>query len=100
MNIEEKLSSYLDDNKKLKVYPSKRKYKNMALLYLSNKFDYDEEYSEKEVNNIIDDNCVFKDAAWIRRELFGMGFLGRTMDGKKYWKEKEQPSLEYLGLLD
>lgn len=100
MNYMALIKNYLNKDMKLINYPSKRKYKNAVLKYLATKFEDGINYSEKEVGAIIDSNCLFKDSAWLRRELFGLGFLGRTNDGTLYWKEKIQPNNEYLGLDD
>lgn len=90
------VKNYLDKDGYVKVYPSKRKYKNAVLLYLSSKFEKGKIYSEKEVCEIIDSNCLFKDSAWIRTELVGMKFLNRKKDCSEYWKEDIEPTLEEL----
>lgn len=90
------INNYLDKDGKVKIYPSKRKYKNAVLMYLATKFKTNVIYTEKEVCKIIDSNCLFKDSAWLRRELVGMGFLNRKKDGSEYWKELGQPSFESL----
>lgn len=96
--VTELVSRYLDEHGCLKAYPSKRKYKNASLMYIASKIEADKQYKEKEICEIIDSYCCFQDSAWLRREMFGMGFLGRTYDGSNYWKEAIQPSYEKLEL--
>lgn len=47
--------------------------------------------SEKEINDIINNMCLFNDTALLRREMYNYRFINRTLDGKIYWKEKVQP---------
>lgn len=74
------------DGDKVKIWPAKRQMRLAILGYLASKFDENKEYSEKEVNEIIDQFQTFSDHATIRRELFDNGFLNRDPYGIKYWK--------------
>lgn len=58
----------------------------MALGFLAAKFEAGREYSEKEVNEILNQNHTFGDPAMLRRELYMKKLLDRTPDGGKYWK--------------
>lgn len=82
MNIEQ----YLDENKKIKVWPSKRTMKDEVLAYLAEKFEPDIVYTEKEVNEIIKSWHTFGDFFLLRRELIEKKLLLRTNDGAKYWR--------------
>lgn len=93
MDLEMELKNYLDDMGRLKLYPSKRKYKILALIFLASKFEKGIIYSEKEINEILDNAHAFNDRCLIRRELFNKGFLGRLNDCSKYWLEEKQPEL-------
>ncbi|MBL4934406.1 DUF2087 domain-containing protein [Clostridium sp. YIM B02515] len=93
MDLEIELKNYLDDQSRLKIYPSKRKYKILALIFLASKFEKGIIYSEKEINEILDNAHAFNDRCLIRRELFNKGFLGRLNDCSKYWLEEKQPEL-------
>ena len=86
--MKEVINNFLDSNGKIKVWPGKRKNQDIILEYISSKFEYDVDYTEKEVNTIINKNHSFNDYAIIRRELFNMGYINRTIDGLKYWKIK------------
>lgn len=85
-NIPE-INFYLKDGK-IKVFPSKRKKVTLVLDYLINKFEKSKEYSEKEINNIINDNHSFNNPLLLRRELIDSRYLLRTPDGRVYWRPK------------
>lgn len=90
------IDRYLDDGGRLTIYPSKRKNKIFAILYLAEKFELGKEYSEKQVNEILMQWHTFGDHVMLRRELFTHGILGRTVDCKRYWAELKQPSFDDL----
>ena len=58
---------------------------------LLSKFQFGKEYSEKEVNNIIEAHHSFNNIALLRRELVSKRLLKRKDDGSKYWKTKTPP---------
>jgi len=91
--MEQELKNYLNDEGRLKLYPSKRKYKILALFFLASKFEKGVSYTEKEVNEIIDKAHLFNDRCLLRRELFNKHFIGRLDDCSKYWLEETQPVL-------
>jgi hypothetical protein len=93
MDFQMELKNYLDDAGRLKLYPSKKRYKILALMFFASKFKKGIMYTEKEVNEILDKAHTFNDRCLIRRELFNKGFLGRLDDCSKYWMEEEQPEL-------
>lgn len=88
MNYKELIKNYLDANGKVKIYPSKRKYKIYILMYLSEYFEENKTYTEKEVNEIIDEHTLFKDSALIRREMYNLKLFDREKDCSKYYARK------------
>jgi hypothetical protein len=82
------INQYLDEDKKIKIWPSKKSVKIEILAYLAEKFDTDVYYTEKEVNEIVKYWHTFGDFFLLRRELIDKKFLSRTQDGAKYWKEE------------
>ena len=56
--------------------------------FLSSKFEFDKQYSEKDVNVIIHRYHSFNDVPLLRRELISRRYLDRKDDGSKYWKIK------------
>ncbi len=81
------LKGYLDDNGKFDRLPGKRQKKKQAsmLQFLAQKFEVGKNYSEKEVNEILNQYHSFEDPATLRRLMFGSKLLNRTLDGKSYW---------------
>lgn len=93
MDFEEMLKNHMDKSRRIKTYPSKRKLKTAVLFYLAEGFDEDREYTQKELDIIIDEICLFDDTSLIRRELVDYGFLKRTTDGSVYTLSRIQPAL-------
>ncbi len=90
------LKSFLDGEGRLTSYPSKRKMKLYALLYLAERFDSSRTYTEKEVNVLLNEWHTFGDPATLRRELFTHRFLSRDDYGREYRLEEHQPTIEEL----
>lgn len=89
------LNKFQDNEGRLTLFPSKKRNKIIALLYLSTKFSPNVIYTEKEVNEIIELHHTFQDKWLLRRELINHGFLSRRTDGSAYWLTKEQPEFEF-----
>ena len=92
------LKNFLDEDGKLKAYPTKKKGKILSLFYLASKFEKGKLYSEKEVNEILRKWHTFEDWAMLRRNLYDHWFIKREPDGSVYQLEEEQPTLESFGL--
>ncbi|QSF43038.1 DUF2087 domain-containing protein [Paenibacillus tianjinensis] len=84
--MKSKLDNFLDCDRKLRSWPAKRTNQRIVVEYLSTNFADGVEYTEAEVNEIIKDNHTFNDHCFLRRELVDSRLLGRTSDGRKYWK--------------
>ena len=67
-------------------WPQKPSVKKIVINWISNKFNGEIKYSEKEVNEILDRHHSFNDIALLRRELISRKFLSRKDDGSEYWK--------------
>lgn len=91
--IEEEIQRFLDKDGKLKQFPSKRKMKIYCMFYLAKFFQKGKIYTEKEINEILNENTTFCDPCTLRRELFDNKFLDRKSDCSAYWLEKNQPKL-------
>ena len=94
------LKNFLDEDMRLKAFPARRKMKIYTLVYFAGKFETGREYSEKEVNALLNEWHTFSDPATIRREMFDYGFLDRSRDGRVYKMSENQPTLTRLGLSD
>ena len=69
-------------------WPKKLPEKEIIIKYLSTKFESDKQYTEKEINGIIDKYHLFNDTPLLRRELVSRKLLDRKDDGSEYWKIK------------
>ena len=85
---QKKMAEYFDSQGRLSQYPSKRPMRIMALTKITNCFEWERKYTEKEVNEIIRQNISFTDVELIRREMFQNKLIGRMRDGSAYWREK------------
>ena len=78
------LNNFLDGEGRLVKLPSKRPMKLEALRYLAGKFQSDREYTEREVNELLQGWHTFGDPATLRRELYDGRFLDRDPYGRSY----------------
>jgi len=75
-------------NGRVNSYPKKREKLDLVLGYLISKFDRARVYSEREINEILDNHIIYRDYVFFRRELVDRGYLVRTRDGKQYRRNK------------
>ena len=80
------MNKLLNEFDKIIRWPKKPSVKKIVINWLSNKFNGETKYSEKEVNKILDRHHSFNDIALLRRELISRKFLSRKDDGSEYWK--------------
>ena len=67
-------------------WPKKSTDKEFVVKFLSEKFNNNKKYSEKEVNKVINRFHSFNDIPLLRRELISRKLLLRKDDGSQYWK--------------
>ena len=89
ISLEMNITRFLDDDKKIKIWPSKKDKKECVLNYLITKFEYGRFYTETEINAIIQEWHTFNDYFLLRRELVNKWLLSRTRNGAKYWREEK-----------
>ncbi|MBI4858132.1 MAG: DUF2087 domain-containing protein [Acetobacterium woodii] len=89
----QKIKPFLNEEGKITQIPAKQSKKLLVYKYLAEKFDCDQEYSEKSVNQLINSWHTFGDFILLRRGLVETGFLCRLPDGSKYWKNKEKEQI-------
>ena len=84
------LTNYLDNQGRVLDWPStKYKESQMAVRkYLASKFEVGRQYTEKEVNTLLNEWALFNDWALLRRELFMHQMIHRMKDGSAYWLEQ------------
>lgn len=98
MDYTDKLKGVLDERGRLTQFPAKRKKKLYALCLLASQFEPGRVYTEREVNDLLNEWTTFGDPATLRRELFDYWFLYREKDGSGYRLEEPQPDAKKLGL--
>jgi len=84
------ISRFLDENGRIRIWPSKKDMKEAVLGYLAEKFEYNRTYTEKEVNCIIQEWHTFNDYFILRRGLIDCGLFSRTRNGASYWREEKR----------
>ena len=80
------MSKLINEFDEIIRWPKKPSVKKIVINWLSNKFNGEIKYSEKEVNEILDRHHSFNDIVLLRRELISRKFLRRKDDGSEYWK--------------
>ncbi len=87
-NLEQRpdIKRFLDSSGKITQLPQKQSFRVAALIYLSEKFENNRDYTEKEVNEICEEWHTFGDYFLLRRELVDNGLLFRESNGSRYWR--------------
>ena len=80
------MNKLINELEELVLWPKKPKDKQIVIEWLSKKFKFEKQYSEKEINQIIKNHHSFNDVPLLRRELISRLFLNRKDDGSVYWK--------------
>lgn len=88
------LQPFLDAAICLTALPAKNKNRLLALYYLAEKIDGERDYTEMEINDLLNAWTAFHDPATLRRELYNKRLLNRTKDCSRYWKAENVPSDE------
>lgn len=79
------LKAHLNADGSIKQIPASPKLQ-VILNYLVEFFEYDKNYTEKEVNTIL--RKYNEDTAGLRRDLVEASLLARESDGSRYWRVK------------
>ncbi len=87
-NAPAELRGLIDAQARVVRWPTKRKEQHMILDYLASQFERDKQYSEKEVNALLQQWHLWNDPALLRRELVDGHWLDRTKNGARYWRVK------------
>lgn len=67
-------------------FSKKEKHKLVILQEIINKFEFNKQYSEKDVTQIL--KPIFEDHVTLRRYLIEYGFLDRKLDCSQYWRKE------------
>jgi hypothetical protein len=88
-----------DEAGRLVRLPNKFSVQQMAMWVMWTRFAARRNYTEKEVNAILNSQHTFGDPATLRRELVNMKLLGRESDCSRYWKEPRRPDTDTRAFL-
>ena len=80
----------------LKTFSIKEKHKLVVLQEIAKRFQDEQTYTEKEINQIL--KLIYHDFVTLRRYLIEYGFLDRTLDGSQYWLRKDSAHKEEITL--
>ena len=82
------LHGYLGKDNRFSHLPGKRQKKLQTLMFefFAEKIEAQKDYTESEINEILNAYHSFNDAASLRRFMIGKKLLSRTVDGRRYWK--------------
>ena len=80
------MSKLINDFDEIIRWPKKPSDKKIVINWLSNKFNGEIKYSEKEVNEILGRHHSYNVIALLKIELISRKFLSRKDDGSEYWK--------------
>lgn len=69
-------------------WSTKQADQNAVVDFVATRFEIGRDYTEKEVNALIQAHFDDKDHVGLRRALFESGHLNRTPDGARYWRDK------------
>ena len=83
------MDNLINEYNKIVRWPKKSSDKSVIIKWLSQQFESNKKYSEKEVNKIVGQHHCFDDIALLRRELISRKYFHRENDGSKYWKTKK-----------
>ena len=77
-SMRSELTPFLDGDERLRSFPAKHKKKLLALWYLAGKVEAGRQYTEAELNELLNAWTLFHDPATLRRELYNKRLLERT----------------------
>lgn len=87
--IPKRLKPFMSSDYIMHSWPAKYAIQQQSLWFFWCRFQYQQSYTEQQVNGILSDyldSLDFKDFALIRRELCNHKLLKRTDDGGTYWR--------------
>lgn len=94
-----RLVRMFDRGGKLVRWPSKRSQQELCLWVIWSKIPARQVLTEKEINELLNDNHHFGDHALLRRWLCDYGMMSRTRDGREYRRIEKSPPAEALELI-
>jgi hypothetical protein len=86
--VNKSIDRFLDQSQKVVIWPKLQSDKELVLAYLADKFEFDHDYHENEVNEILKSWHTFSDWPLLRRELFEREYFDRDLSGTAYERLK------------
>ena len=80
------IAQFFNEQNQCTAWPAKPKKQMQLLQFLAEQFTWKTNYTEMEVNELLNRFHTFKDSALLRRELYMKHFLDRKPDGSAYWR--------------
>lgn len=84
------IKRFLDEEGRLKSWPSKQAPREEIFCYLFQKFEPNRDYTEHEVNAILATWHTFDDLFILRRGMIESRWLLRVPNGSRYWRNPEK----------
>jgi hypothetical protein len=94
-----RLLRMFDREGKLVRWPSKRSQQELCLWLIWSKIPARQVFTEKEINQLLNDSHLFGDHALLRRWLCDYGMMSRTRDGREYRRLEKRPPAEAIELI-
>ena len=88
-----------NDSGLLTSWPTKRSHQLLCLWVFWSHIPKGHTFSEAQINDILNAHHTFHDHALLRRELYDMQLLHRTIDGREYHRIETRPPDEALTLM-
>lgn len=90
---------HFDPQGRLVRWPARRRQQVLCLWALWARIPAGGVFAERELNALLIERHLFGDHALLRRDLFDMGLLSRTADGREYRRVERQPPREAVVLV-
>ena len=81
-------------------WPGKTSHGDLCLWVLWSRIPPGQDFSERDINALIQAGHSFGDHALLRRSLVDMKMLARTQDGRIYRRIEKQPDADARALMD
>ncbi len=95
----EKVLRHFDDAGTMIRWPSKTNHQTLCLWVIWSRIPADLRFSEREINQFINESHSFGDHALLRRSMIDTHMLTRTPDGRLYRRIEKKPDPDALALL-
>ena len=94
-----KTARHFDDEGRLVRWPGRRGQQEICLWFLWSKIPAGQDFTERQISELLNGLHLFGDAALLRRDLFDSGLVQRTRDGREYRRIERKPPPELKLLL-